>query len=107
MNVRFVREIEQVVDQQARAGFERRATRCAPPLARPRHVRNLGRVGECGIARKDPDLTELLDQRTTAHVGRERDLNLGRRTQTCAVGIEAETVIAALQYVAVELSGRK
>ena len=110
MDVGLVREVHQVVDDEAVVAFEvvERAA-LADPIGSivPVEVRHAGRVGKGGIAGPDPDQAVLLDGGKSPHPGGRVDRLLRRHEGAAPGAVEAETVVAAHHRVALERAERE
>ena len=106
---RLVRQVEQVVDQQARPGGERLDAVDGRPgrVVEPCHRRQQRRLGCVGVAHPHPHPRPALDQRTGSHVRPRRHPVLARRPHARAAPVEAKAVVAALDLVAHERAGRQ
>ena len=97
VDVRLVREIHQVVDEQRVARFDRREVFDVMPrrIDGPRNLRQRRRIGALGIAHPDPHERSAFDERKRAHAGVLRHRRLAGHRDARAAGIVHEAVIAA------------
>ena len=107
MDVSLVRQIHQIVDDEAVVAFEgiERAA-FADPLGAvvPMEIGHFGGVGEGRVARPHPHHAMALDHGKGAHASRWVDRLLRRHEGAAAFRIELDAVIAALHVVALEIA---
>ena len=105
MHVSLVRQVHQVVDNQAVVALERIEGPALPhpfgPVV-PVEIRDLRRVRERGIARPDPHQPVPLRHRIGTHASRRVDGLLCRHVGAAAGRVEHQPVISARDFVAVE-----
>ena len=109
VHVGFVREVEQVVVDEAEVGLDvmiALARRPAGP-AHPVHVGNEFFVGEIGRAKPYPDEAMALGDGEGRDLAAARRRVLSRRVRAGARGVEAQAVVAALHVVIDEIARRQ
>ena len=105
MDIGLVRQVHQVVDDEAVVAFEAvEGAALADPFGAvvPVEIRNLGRIGQSRVAGPDPDQAMALDDRIGAHAGGRVDGLLRRHVGAAPGGVEDEPVIAADHLIAFE-----
>ena len=105
MDVGLVRQVHQVVDDEAVVAFQAvEGAALADPFGAvvPVEIRDLGRIGQSGIAGPDPDEPMPLGDRIGADAGGRIDGLLRRHVGAAPGGIEDEPMIAADHLVAFE-----